>query len=207
MIIIDYGAGNIGSIINMLKKIGVPSKLSRRAEDIFNATHLILPGVGAFDHGMSCLEKSKLISPLNQAVFEKNTPILGICLGMQMLFEQSEEGELPGLGWISGSVIRFSKKQMVGANKIPHMGWNSVIPKNASPLFNGLEDEARFYFVHSYHVQCNNEKDIIGQTHYGYPFTSSVNKDNIYGAQFHPEKSHKFGMQLLKNFSEITCHA
>jgi len=194
--------GNIGSIINMLKKIGYEAKISNNIDEINNADKLILPGVGSFDNGMKNLKEFDLIDILNKKVLEDKTPIIGICLGMQLITNRSEEGNLPGLGWIDAETVKFKFGEENEKLKIPHMGWNTVIPQNNSNLFNGLE-EPRFYFVHSYHVVCKNNVDIIGKTNYGHNFNSVINKDNIYGAQFHPEKSHKYGMLLLKNFLGI----
>ena len=200
--IVDYKMGNIASIINMIKKIGYKAMLSSRIEDIEQASKLILPGVGAFDNGMKNLDEMGFIPVLNKKALEDKTPIIGICLGMQLLTERSDEGELPGLGWIKSETVKFKFDNGVKNLKVPHMGWNTVDPKKGSALFSGLEEDNRFYFVHSYHVICKDESDILGKTHYGYDFTSSVHRDNIYGVQFHPEKSHKFGMNLLKNFLE-----
>lgn len=201
VIIVDYGMGNIGSIINMLKRLGVKGTLSNDKDKILQADKLLLPGVGAFNAGMQQLHASGLIGVLGKKVLQERTPILGICLGMQLFFDRSEEGQLPGLGWIKGEVKRFqsSKGERL---RVPHMGWNDVKPKDYHSLFTGLEDEARFYFVHSYYASCKDEKDILGTTLYGNEFVSSVQRDNILGVQFHPEKSHRFGMSILKNFIE-----
>lgn len=204
VVIIDYKVGNIGSIINMFKKIGVEAKLSSSKEEILNADKLVLPGVGSFDNGMKNLRESGLIEVLNKKVLKDNTPLLGICLGMQLLMESSEEGRERGLGWIDGEVKKFYFGENKDKLKIPHMGWNIVVPTNKETLYNGFGEENRFYFVHSYHVVCKNKENILGTTHFGYDFASSVYKNNIFGVQFHPEKSHKFGMQLLKNFMETT---
>jgi len=201
--IIDYGAGNIKSIQNMLKKIGVNSILTKDVSKIEAANKLILPGVGHFDHGMRQLKNSGLIEVLNKKVIEQQTPILGICLGAQMLGNKSEEGQEQGLGWIDMTIIKFNK-QLLGENlKVPHMNWNEINLKKDTPLFNKLNNESRFYFVHSFHMKTANTKDILCTSEHGYEFVSGVNKNNIYGVQFHPEKSHKFGMQLLQNFSAI----
>lgn len=204
VVIIDYKIGNIGSIINMFKKIGVEAKLSSNKDEIFNAEKLILPGVGSFDNGMKNLRESGLIEVLNNKVLKDNTPLLGICLGMQLLMESSEEGKERGLGWIDGEVKKFCFGENKDKLKVPHMGWNTVVPTNKETLYKGFDEENRFYFVHSYHVVCKNKENILGTSHFGYDFTSSIYKNNIFGVQFHPEKSHKFGMQLLKNFAETT---
>ncbi len=203
IVIINYSVGNIGSIINMFKRIGVKAKLSSDIEDIKSAEKLFLPGVGSFGHGMDCLKKSGLIDVIEDKVFNDKTPVMGVCLGMQMLLEHSEEGDCDGLGWIKGKVQYFQLAAEQKDIKIPHMGWNVIEPQQSSPLLNNFEDEARFYFAHSYHAVCESTQNILATTHHGYDFASVVSNGNIYGAQFHPEKSHKFGMQLLKNFAAM----
>ncbi len=201
--IINYNAGNIKSIQNMLKRIGAKSCISGDAKEIEQAEKLILPGVGHFDYGMRNLQESGLIGVLNKKVVADKVPLLGICLGAQLLGNKSEEGILPGLGWIDMDIVKFDKAKMGENLKIPHMSWNEIKIKKQSELLVGLSDESRFYFVHSYHMKCNNENDILANTFYGYEFTSAVEKENIFGVQFHPEKSHKFGMRLLENFVGI----
>ena len=196
--IIDYGMGNLGSIENMIKKIGYKSLITSDIEEIKHADKLILPGVGAFDHGMKQLRESGLIEILNQKVSIEKTPILGICLGMQLMTKSSEEGTIKGLGWIDAESKKFASDEL----KIPHMGWNIIKHKKLSKLFDENESEKRFYFVHSYCVSCNNKGDILTTTPYIYDFISSFERGNILGTQFHPEKSHKFGMSLIKNFVE-----
>jgi glutamine amidotransferase len=197
--IIDYKTGNIGSIQNMLKKIGETSVITSRKEEIADATKLILPGVGAFDTGMKNLKDLDLIDILNQKVLTDKIPVLGICLGFQLLSNRSEEGILPGLGWIDAETLRF-KFVNTSEYKIPHIGWNFISIKKESRLFDGMYPEARFYFVHSYYLSAFDPKDILASTFYESEFSSAVEKGNISGVQFHPEKSHKFGMRLLKNF-------
>lgn len=198
--IIDYNIGNLGSISNMLKKIGAHSFVTANPKDIAKASKLILPGVGAFDAGMKKLEESGLIPLLNERVLQAGVPTLGICLGMQLMTRRSEEGNLPGLGWIDAEVKRFrlSGHQL----KVPHMGWNTVTPLRSSPLVDNLPSESRFYFVHSYFVHCARTEDSLLTTSYGKPFHSAFQWRNVMGVQFHPEKSHKFGMALLRNFSD-----
>jgi glutamine amidotransferase len=199
--IIDYGMGNLGSIQNMLKKIGVVSVITSDPEIIKESEKLILPGVGSFDQAMFNLNQLGLITIIqNKAA--SGTPILGICLGMQLLANSSEEGELQGLGLVPGKVIKF---HLPATYKIPHMGWNLVDCKSLHPLYEGFEilEEVRFYFVHSYHFVCVDEHDVSGTTNYGSNFISSVQKGNVYGVQFHPEKSHQFGQLLLKNFAAV----
>jgi len=199
--VIDYGMGNLGSIQNMLKKIGVPACISSSPEEILAAEKLILPGVGSFDHGMASLASRSLLDPLNEAVLRRGRPILGICLGMQLMTRRSEEGQAPGLGWIDADVVRFD---IAGSGlRVPHMGWNQVSLQRPDPLFDGIGAQTRYYFVHSYHVCCRNRDDVVTATTHGLEFVSSFQHGNIFGVQFHPEKSHKFGMKLLENFSRV----
>jgi glutamine amidotransferase len=203
IVIVDYGMGNLGSIQNMLKKIGVEALLSSDKDVIKNADKLILPGVGAFDSGIENINRLGLIPILNEKVITKKTPILGICLGMQLFAKKSEEGTVPGLGWVDAEVIKFRTEQEKTNMKIPHIGWNYIRTTKESKLFNDMNGEERFYFVHSYHLEPKNKDDIIALTHYGYYFTSAIETGNIVGVQYHPEKSHKYGMKLLHNFSRL----
>jgi len=207
--VLDYGMGNTASMLNMIRKAGGQAELCSNPEDLNNASAIILPGVGAFDNGMDKLEKSGLLDVLRHKVLEDKVPFLGVCLGMQLLFEKSEEGQQPGLGWLKGNVTRFdfSGLHLDRSLKIPHMGWNVVHPHTYENLYAGLEEEARYYFVHSYHVNCINSADVLATTNYGYEFACSVRHENIWGAQFHPEKSHRFGVQFFKNFLKEVCHA
>ncbi len=200
IVIIDYGVGNLGSIRNMLKKIGHSSEISSDPEVIKNAEKLILPGVGAFDAGMSKLNETGLVALLHQKVMEEKTPTLGICLGMQLMTKGSEEGQEAGLGWVDAQCVRFRFDEGKKL-KVPHMGWNYVHAQKEHALFDGMFEAPRFYFVHSFHLQCNNAQDVFLTANYGYDFTASFVVDNVMGVQFHPEKSHKFGMQILKNFA------
>jgi imidazole glycerol-phosphate synthase subunit HisH len=199
--IIDYKTGNLGSIQNILKRIGEESVITSDKNQIANAKKLILPGVGAFDTGMANLKLLDLVDILNYKVLAEKTPVLGICLGMQILSRNSEEGSLPGLGWINAETRRF-KFNDTNTYKIPHMGWNYVRQNKASNLFKELTSDARFYFVHSYFFSANDTEDVLSSTIYEIEFTSAIEKGNILGVQFHPEKSHKFGMRLLKNFAD-----
>ena len=203
IVILDYEMGNLGSILNMLRKIGAPTIISSNTQDIEKADRLILPGVGAFDNGMANINEMGLLTVLNEKVLNDKTPVLGICLGMQLFTSRSEEGELPGLGWIAGETVRFHFDQKETDLKIPHMGWNTVKPTRKDSIFQDLSEDHRFYFVHSYHVVCKQEEDVLARSNHGYDFTSSVQKGNILGIQFHPEKSHRFGLQLLKHFAEL----
>lgn len=196
--IIDYGMGNLGSIANMIKKTDHKCLITSDIKEIKQATKLILPGVGSFDNGMRNLTELGMIEVLNQKVLIEKTPILGICLGMQLMTKSSEEGKLSGLKWIDAETKKFASDTL----KIPHMGWNIVKHQKESKLFDECESEKRFYFVHSYYVSSNQEVDVLTNTNYIQDFVSSFEKENIVGVQFHPDKSHKFGMQLLKNFVE-----
>lgn len=200
LLVIDYGLGNLVSVKNMFKKLGVPTVISDKVSEIESAEKLILPGVGAYDNGMNLIKQKGLIDVLNKRVLVDKTPILGICLGMQLLTKSSEEGKEKGLGWIDADTVKFnfSDKSL----KIPHMGWNYVQVKKENKLISS-QGKHRFYFVHSYYVKCHNPNDIIATCDYGTEFTCMLNRDNIYGAQFHPEKSLKFGMEVLNNFSKL----
>jgi imidazole glycerol-phosphate synthase subunit HisH len=198
--ILDYGIGNLKSIYNMFKKVGIDSIITSDIETIKKADKYLLPGVGSFDHGINSLKNTSFFETLEKEVLINKKPILGICLGMQLLTNSSEEGIEKGLGWIDAKTIKFDLDDI--SLSIPHMGWNKTNPTNTYDIFKNL-DENRFYFVHSYYVVCENDKNILAMANYCIPFTCSIYKDNIYGVQFHPEKSHKFGMQLLKNFGEM----
>jgi imidazole glycerol-phosphate synthase subunit HisH len=200
--IIDYKTGNLGSIQNILKRIGEDSVVTSDYDEIARATKLILPGVGAFDTGMRNLTRLNLIDILNKKVIEEKIPVLGICLGMQLLSKNSEEGSLPGLGWIDASTVRFKFKDST-EYKIPHMGWNFIRQHKAGKLFDNMYPDSRFYFVHSYFFRANEPEDVLTSTTYEIEFTSAIERGNILGVQFHPEKSHKFGMKLLRNFVDF----
>lgn len=201
IIIIDYGVGNLNSIKNMIKKVGFESTITSEVGIIKKATKFILAGVGSFEYGINKLKSMPYFSVLQKKVLTDKIPILGVCLGAQLLFEESEEGKpVPGLGWIKGNIKKFNIQDKSTGLKVPHMGWNYVKPLKKSKLLVGLDKEARFYFVHSYHFECQKKEVKLLETSYGYPFVSAVEKDNIIGVQFHPEKSHKFGMQLFSNF-------
>lgn len=202
IVIIDYGMGNLGSIANILKKVGIKAVTSADVSVIERADKLILPGVGAFDNGMAKLNELGLLPVLNAKVIEAKTPVLGVCLGMQLLSQKSEEGVLPGLGWLEAETRRFSFNQEQSGLKVPHMGWNLINLKQPHPIFTDMYKDPRFYFVHSYHVVCQYKENILATSHYGYEFVSAVARENIVGVQFHPEKSHKFGMKLYRNFAE-----
>ncbi len=199
--IIDYQVGNLASIQNMLNRIGyADATITSDIEVIRHADKIILPGVGHFDYGMEQLRKANFWEVLNQKATVEQVPILGICLGAQLLLQNSEEGKLPGLGWIEGKSRRFNENALPPSFKIPHMGWSEVRILKESKLLKGLSSEQRFYFVHSYHMECHNPNHHLLESEYGYPFIAAVEKENIIGVQFHPEKSHKYGMAILKNF-------
>ncbi len=200
IVIIDYEVGNLGSVQNMFRKVGAASQISKDPAVISQATKLVLPGIGRFDFCMQALQKSGLIPLLQEKVLVKKTPTLGICVGFQMLAEKSEEGLEAGLGWIPAEVKKFKSKADL---KVPHMGWNWVKPLHDSSLLKNFGDEPRFYFAHSYYMETKVPDHDLLQTHYGVTFTSAIQRENLYGVQFHPEKSHKFGMTLFKNFAEL----
>ena len=201
--IVDYGLGNIKAFANVYKKLNIPIVIAKKAQDLEAASKIILPGVGAFDRAMELLEQSGMRETLDRTVIDKKTPVLGICVGMQMLAHSSEEGKLPGLGWIQAEVKRFDPSKLNHVTHLPHMGWNNVAPRANNALFKELNDQSRFYFLHSYYFECIKNEDVIAVTDYGGPFSCAVNSGNIYGVQFHPEKSHQYGIQLLKNFANL----
>jgi len=199
--IVDYGIGNLNSIRNMLNKIGVECTISSSPEEIRQARKLIMPGIGAFDAGMSRLIDSGLIPTLNEKVMGEKTPVLGICLGMQLMTRGSEEGSLPGLGWIAATTRRFDRA-IDPTLKVPHMGWNVARPVKESVLLQQCPEEPRFYFTHSYYVACENPHDqLLTVRHGSTVFDAGFEHGNLMGVQFHPEKSHRFGMWFLKNFA------
>jgi glutamine amidotransferase len=196
--VIDYGMGNIGSICKMLRVVGADPVVSSDPRVIANAEKLILPGVGHFDRAMSNLHAAGLVDALNELAQGRRMPILGVCLGMQLLCSSSEEGSQPGLGFLNARVRRFDPG--IQRLKVPHMGWSQLEQARPSTLLTGLDDESRFYFVHSYYVDCADESDVIARSTYGNSFVAAFERDNVSGVQFHPEKSHRFGMQLFRNF-------
>jgi glutamine amidotransferase len=201
--IIDYGLGNIQAFVNVYRRLHIPVSVAKCASDLEGASKLILPGVGAFDHAIERLDASGMRPVLNEFVQHQKVPVLGICVGMQILADSSEEGSLPGLGWIPGRVRSFKAIPALSSLALPHMGWNDVTPASDSSLFKGLENESRFYFLHSYFFDCSNEQHIAATSSYGLDFSCAVRAGNVYGVQFHPEKSHHFGVGLLKNFAEL----
>ena len=203
--IIDYGVGNVGSILNMMNYIGIPAVITNDYSEINNASKLILPGVGSFDQAISLFNESGLRELIDKRVNQHAIPILGICLGMQMMTKGSEEGVLPGLGWFEAKCIKFKfDSALHGNHKIPHMGWNDISPvSSGTDFFKTIDNELKYYFAHSYHI-IEAEKYTIATTSYGYDFTVAIKNENKFGVQFHPERSHMFGVNLFKSFSEIS---
>ncbi len=200
IVIIDYGMGNPRSVQNMLKRLGYPSLISSTADEIQNASKIILPGVGAFDAAMEKIEEMEIKDTLNFKALEDKIPVLGICLGMQLMTSESEEGSLKGLGWIPSVTKKFHLSE---GFKIPHMGWNLVIPEKKHSIIHEMEENHRCYFVHSYYVELDNDEDLLLSCSYGKKFCAAFHSENIFGFQFHPEKSHRFGKKLLENFAKI----
>ena len=201
--LIDYGVGNIFAFQNVYKRLDIPTKIAKSAADLNDVEKLILPGVGSFDYAMNQLNNSGMREKLDELVLEKKVPVIGICVGMQMMGNRSDEGELDGLKWIDAEILKFDERLIQQRTKRPHMGWNDVNPIEDHPLFIGLEKEAIFYFLHSFYFKCNNSNDSIANSEYGISFSSAVNHNNIYGIQFHPEKSHQYGEKLLHNFAKL----
>jgi glutamine amidotransferase len=200
--VIDYGVSNLGSMLNMLRKVGARAQLVSTAEELDRAEKLILPGVGAFDNGIAALTERGLVGTLRRKALADKVPLLGVCLGMQMLGHSSEEGSLAGLGLVDAETRRF-RFAPDSAHKVPHMGWSLLAARRASPLLQGLDAMTRFYFCHGYHLVCADPADVLASACYGSDFAAMVRHDNVFGVQFHPEKSHRFGMGLLHNFAEM----
>ncbi|MBA3677878.1 MAG: imidazole glycerol phosphate synthase subunit HisH [Sphingosinicella sp.] len=200
--IVDYGLGNVHAFINIYKRLNIPAASARTAEELAVAERIILPGVGAFDHAMERLQQSGMRDALDKLVQVDGKPVLGVCVGMQMMADRSEEGKRPGLGWIAGDVVRFDEKNFNHRTHLPHMGWNDVEPCVDEALFAGVESP-KFYFLHSYHYAPAAEADILAKTTYGATFASALRRGKIFGTQFHPEKSHRWGVSLLANFAKI----
>ena len=201
--IVDYGVGNIKSFINVYNRLNIPIKTAKNFSDLNDAKKIILPGVGHFDHAMSELNKSDMREKLDELVMFKKVPVIGICVGMQMMGNYSEEGTSEGLKWIDGSVKKLDHTKINQITQLPHMGWNDVRPIKSHVLFKGLEKDAIFYFLHSYYFECNDNSNILATSEYGDTFTCAAYNENIFGIQFHPEKSHNYGEILLNNFSKI----
>lgn len=201
--LIDYGVGNINAFVNVYKRVDIPVKVAKNAQDLEGAQKLILPGVGHFDHAMSQLNNSGMRAKLDELVLQEKIPVIGICVGMQMMGNYSDEGNMEGLKWIDASVKKFDETKINQVTRLPHMGWNDVKPKKDLALFKGLEEDAIFYFLHTYYFECNNPDDIMAVSDYGIEFACAAHHENKYGIQFHPEKSHHYGETLLHNFAKL----
>ena len=201
--LIDYGVGNINAFVNVYKRLNIETKIAKTTSDLKSADKIILPGVGSFDYAMERLNESGMRERLDELVLHEKVPVVGICVGMQMMGNRSEEGKSEGLKWIDAEILKFDPALIKFVTKLPHMGWNDVMPTKPNKLFADLEKESLFYFLHSYYFKCNNNQDSIAVSEYGELFTSAVNHENIYGIQFHPEKSHHYGEILLNNFAKI----
>jgi len=201
--IVDYGLGNIQAFANIYKRLEIPVTFAKKADDLAGATHIVLPGVGAFDWAMERLEASGMRATLDRLVLEEKRPVLGICVGMQMMAQRSDEGSAAGLGWFDADVRRFDESRIQGRTHLPHMGWNDVAPTDDQGLFQDMDSGARFYFLHSYYFAPNDPSDVLATTDYGDRFACAVRRGNVHGVQFHPEKSHGWGIRLLKNFTEL----
>lgn len=202
VLVLDYGMGNIGSVARKLRRVGASPIVSSSRADVLSVSKIILPGVGHFASAVARLKDLGLWDALDKAVTQGNVRILGICLGMQLMANSSEEGNESGFGWIDADVVRFHVKDKF-KDKVPHMGWNNVELKKDSPIFKGVDPRPGFYFVHSYHMKCNRQDDVLGVTDYSYPFVSAIQKGNIFGVQFHPEKSHESGERIFYNFTQL----
>lgn len=199
--IINYGSGNINAIANIYERLKIPYKIANHPAEVIGAKKIFLPGVGAFDETINMLDQLGFRAVLDKEVLENKVPVIGICVGMQILAESSEEGTLPGLGYIKGRVKKIDASLLTAKPKLPHLGWNTVNLKKANPIFNNIEEQMGFYFLHTYYFECAEEADVLAETHYGKTFASAVNHENVYGMQFHPEKSHHNGVNLLHNFA------
>lgn len=201
--LVDYGLGNIQAFANIYNRLNIPVSIAQDGETLAKAERVILPGVGAFDWAMSRLNQSGMRECLDDLVMNRKVPVLGICVGMQMMATRSDEGEVPGLGWIDAEVKKFDMSNSNQHTRLPHMGWNDVAASEFDDIFGGMEDGSRFYFLHSYYFSPARQRDVLGITDYNGRFASAVRSGNIFGVQFHPEKSHRWGVQLLKNFAEL----
>ncbi|MBM4202695.1 MAG: imidazole glycerol phosphate synthase subunit HisH [Gammaproteobacteria bacterium] len=200
IVVVNSGTANVGSIVNMLKKVGATGTITEDPEVVRRAERLILPGVGSFDAGVNAWRKLGMWDCLEEVVLQRGIPCLGVCLGMQMMCRGSEEGEQKGLGWFEADVVRLPRNTAEGVLRVPHMGWNRIVPRQMHPVLEGLTTDARFYFVHSYCVQADRAEDVVASCHYGIDFACAIGKNNVVAVQFHPEKSHRFGMNLMANF-------
>lgn len=200
--LVNYGLGNIQAFFNIFNRLNIPVSIATTADELARAEKIILPGVGAFDWAMTRLNESGMRACLNDLVMVRHRPVLGVCVGMQIMARRSDEGELDGLGWIDAEVKKFDESTFTQQTRLPHMGWNNVVANNTDSLFRGMETDSRFYFLHSYYFLPRNASDVLGTTDYNGPFASAVRSGNVFGTQFHPEKSHQWGVRLLNNFAE-----
>lgn len=201
--IVDYGVGNIQAFLNVFKRLGIPADRAHAPADLKDASRLVLPGVGAFDTAMHMLNRSGMREELDRLVLKCKTPVMGVCVGLQMLGNGSDEGQLPGLGWIPGRVHAFATTPQSASLPVPHMGWNDLeLRQPDNPIFHAFEPKPRFYFLHSYYFRCDDRAHVAATANYGFDFDCIVSSGNIHGVQCHPEKSHHFGAQLLMNFAE-----
>lgn len=201
--VIDYGLGNVASFLNMYKRMNIPAKSARIADDLEGVDRFVLPGVGAFDHAIDLLNESGMRDALDNLAMRRKVPVLGVCVGMQMMADGSDEGARPGLGWVPGRVRAFVGNPEAAKLPLPHMGWNDVTPDSSSALFDGLQSGARFYFLHSFYLECAGRENVEAEASYGIDFSCAVRSGNVHGVQFHPEKSHHFGAALLRNFASL----
>ena len=201
--IVDYGLGNIRAISNVYRRLNIETKIASSPSDLSSASKIILPGVGAFDRAIELLDASGLRGELEKQVVINEVPVLGICVGMQIMADRSEEGVMPGLGWINGVVKKFETGKLNYKIRLPHMGWNNIDVIKDNLIVTSVDNMSKFYFLHSYHYECKEPQYIVAQTNYGIVFTSAINKNNIWGVQFHPEKSHDWGVMLLYNFAKL----
>ena len=201
--VLAYGSGNVKAITSIYKELNIPCEAVRDSQDLCTATKLVLPGVGSFDHAMMLLEKSGMLDPLNRLVVDQHIPVLGVCVGMQIMAERSEEGAACGLGWIKGEVVRINTENLMQKPKLPHMGWNSILAKYDHSIFDDVDCEKGFYFLHSYRLSCSDDSNVLATADYGGVFTAAVKKGNVFGFQFHPEKSHRNGIRIFRNFAAL----
>ena len=201
--ILSYGSGNVKAISNIYKGLNVPVSIAQTVNDLNGATKLVIPGVGAFDQTMDLLGESGMLEELHRLVLDKKVPVLGVCVGMQVMASTSEEGTKRGLGWIDGRVVRMDTSRLSVKPMLPHMGWNTIVPKRDTPLFADIDFDRGFYFLHSYRFDCASEGNLLATTEYGGEVTAAIRHENIYGFQFHPEKSHSNGINLFRNFAAI----
>lgn len=201
--VVNYGSGNISAITNIYKRLNIPCSVASEAKHLESATHLVLPGVGAFDTTMQQLDASGMRPTLERKVLEDHVPVIGVCVGMQIMARSSEEGKRPGLGWLKASVKRFDTAELKHKPHLPHLGWNVARPAGVPALFEGVDIERGFYFLHSYYFDCDDKADVLATSEYGTSFTSAACAGNVYGVQFHPEKSHQNGIQIFKNFASF----